>query len=100
MLASEGAELTFGMLDQQAIAQASCEEILQREYVAAAASRIPGPGTYRAFFHELVGRQKLCRRDRKKRSQKNSHCRPLDRSLCSVSFFFQAEDGIRDLRGG
>ncbi len=28
MLASEGAELTFGMLDPQVIAQANCEEIL------------------------------------------------------------------------
>jgi hypothetical protein len=60
-------------------------EVLQREHVAAAASRIPGAGTHRAVFHELVGRQTLCRRDRKKRSQKDSRCRPLDRSLCSVS---------------
>jgi len=33
-------------------------EVLQREYVAAVASRIPGAGTHRAFVHELLGRQK------------------------------------------
>jgi hypothetical protein len=27
--------------------------------VAAAASRIPGAGAHRAFFHELLGRQEL-----------------------------------------
>ena len=61
------------------------DEVLQREYVAAVASRIPGAGTHRAFVHELLGRQKLCRCDRKKRTQEDSYCRPLDRSLCCVS---------------
>ena len=61
------------------------DEVLQREYVAAAASRIPGARNHRAFVHELLGRQELCGRDRKKRAQENSPSRPLDGSLCCVS---------------
>src|SRR5712692_8310803 len=61
------------------------DEVLQREYVAAAASRISRAGTHRAFFHELLGRQELCRRNRKKRTQEDSHCRPLDGNLCCAA---------------
>src|SRR6266478_2346440 len=61
------------------------DEVLQREYVAATASRISGARTHRAFVHELLGRQELCRRDRKKWAQEDSHCRPLDGDLCCAS---------------
>src|ERR1700675_1025314 len=38
-----------------------------------------------ALFDELVGRQKLCCRNRKKRPQENPHCRPVDGNLCRAS---------------
>src|SRR5882724_4958970 len=76
------------------------DEVLQREYVAAATSRIPGERTHRAFFHELVGRQKLCRRDREGRPQEDSYCRPLDGDLCCASDGSSPSCRLRDLRGG
>src|ERR1700688_1935065 len=68
--------------------------------VAAAASRIPGAGTHRAFIYEFVGRQKRCRRDRKKRTQEDSHRRPLDRDLCCASDGPGDSRRLRSLCGG